>query len=52
MCWNAPSTFRLDRFARLMHQVAARLTTMPTSAVTSTSPPCTSGGSISRRTAS
>ena len=37
MCWNEPSTLRLLRFARASIQVAARLTTTPTSATTSTS---------------
>ncbi len=41
-----------ERFARDRHQVASRLTAMPTSAVLSTIQPVTSGGSISLRTAS
>ena len=49
MCWKAPSTFRLDRLAWLIAQAAARLTAIPTTAVMSTRPPATSGGSISRR---
>ena len=52
MCWNEPSTLRLRRLARESVQVAARLTKMPTSATASTRPPLTSGGAISRRTAS
>ncbi len=52
MCWNEPSTLRLLRLARESVHVAARLTKIPTTATASTMPPSTSGGAISRRTAS
>lgn len=52
MCWKAPSTLSELRLAFDMHQAAARLTTIPTSAVTSTRPPSTLGGEISRPMAS
>ncbi len=52
MCWNAPSTLRLERLALLISQVASRFTTMPTRPVISTSPPFTSGGWIIRLIAS
>jgi len=51
-CWNAPSTFRLDRSALRSAHTAARLTAIPTSAVMNTSSPSTSGGSNSRLMAS
>ncbi len=51
-CWKAPSTLRELRLALDMHQAAAMLTTIPISAVTSTSVPATSGGSNSRVIAS
>lgn len=44
--------FRLERLARDSSQVQIRLTTIPASAVISTSPPVTFGGEISRSTAS
>ena len=50
-CRNAPRTFRLSRSARDSTSVATRFTATPTSATTSTMPPCTSAGETSRRTA-
>jgi hypothetical protein len=51
-CWNAPSTLRLSRFARLIATVAPRFTATPAKAVTSTATPLTSGGATRRRAAS
>ena len=51
MCRYAPRMFRLPRSARESTPVAARFTTIPASATTSTIPPRTSGGEISRRIA-
>ncbi len=48
MCWKAPSTLRLDRFALLSIQVAAMLTAMPASPVATTYTPSTEGGVIRR----
>ena len=42
-CWKAPSTLRLRRSAPASIQVAARLTTIPASATTSTVAPSTRG---------
>ncbi len=50
MCWNAPSTFKLVRFARLRLHAATILTTIPTRAVINTNGPDTAGGSMSRCT--
>src|SRR2546430_3525155 len=50
-CKKAPRTFRLSRLGRARTAAAARFTTTPASATTSTIPPRTSDGSIRRRTA-
>jgi len=52
MCWKAPSTFKLDRFAFANTHAATRFTTTPSKATTSTGAPATGGGSVSRRIAS
>ena len=52
MCWKLPSTLRLWRLALARVAVAARLTTMPARATTRISVASTSGGEMSRRTAS
>ncbi len=52
LCWKAPSTLRLARFARANAQAAPRLAPRPAIPTQRTSPASTSGGSASRRIAS
>ena len=52
MCWNAPSTLRLVRLARLIDHVAARFTAIPARPVMTTGQPCTGCGVNIRRYAS
>ena len=52
MCWKLPSTLRLSRLAPASTNVAARFTTIPTSATITTIAPCTPDGETSRWIAS